>query len=120
MEARFGSSIVIGFRQAPDVVDHAVLVEIEDGVLIDVQMAGPPSQLLDPDVVGEGIEISSIEAGQALREVADAWTAAVQRRWNNPGIAPTSGSCDAGSAKSSISNWISSWSPRARSTRAEG
>ena len=77
VEARFGSSLVIGFRQEVDVVDHALLVEIEDGVLTDLQMAGPPSELLDPDVVGEGIDIVGVEAGEALRETVAAWERAL-------------------------------------------
>jgi len=73
VNARFGSSLVIGFRQDPEIVDHALLVEIEDGALTDLQMAGPPSELLDPDVVGEGIEVVAVEAGQALQETVSAW-----------------------------------------------
>ncbi len=78
VQARFGSSLVIGFRQDPDVVDHALLVEIEDGVLTDLQMSGPPNELLDPDVVGDGVEVVTIEASDALQEVVAAWEKAAQ------------------------------------------
>ncbi len=78
VQARFGSSLVIGFRQDPDVVDHALLVEIEDGVLTDLQLSGPPNELLDPDVVGDGVEVVPVEAGEALQEVVAAWQKAAQ------------------------------------------
>lgn len=88
VQARFGSSLVIGFRQDPDVVDHALLVEIEDGVLTDLQLSGPPHELLDPDVVGEGVEVVTVEAGEALEEVVAAWQKAVQTGIEvTPGIA---------------------------------
>jgi hypothetical protein len=88
VQARFGSSLVIGFRQDPDVVDHALLVEIEDGVLTDLQMSGPPNELLDPDVVGEGVDVVTIEAGEALQEVVAAWEQAAQAGVEvTPGIA---------------------------------
>ena len=76
VQARFGTSLVIGFRQGPDTVDHAVLAEIEDGRLSDLQLAGPPSELLDPDVIGTDIEIADIEVLAALGELADAWDTA--------------------------------------------
>ena len=88
VQARFGSSLVIGFRQDPDVVDHALLVEIEDGVLTDLQLSGPPNELLDPDVVGDGVEVVPVEAGEALQEVAAAWQKAAQAGTEvTPGIA---------------------------------
>lgn len=88
VRARFGSSLVIGFRQNLDVVDHALLVEIEDGLLTDLQMSGPPNELLDPDVVGDGVEVVAVEAGEALQEVVAAWERAAENGIEvTPGIA---------------------------------
>ena len=88
VQARFGSSLVIGFRQDPDVIDHAVLVEIEEDALVDLQLAGPPSELLDPDVLGAGIDVASLEVGEALRETVAAWERAARSGAEvTPGIA---------------------------------
>lgn len=83
VQATFGRSVVIGFRQNDDVVDHAVLAEIEavDGVevLVDLQLSGPPEHLLDPESIEErGLQVEPIEAAAGLGRVADAWTAALR------------------------------------------
>lgn len=87
VNAPFGRSLVVGFQSRDEIIDHAVLADLdEDGALRDLQLAGAPEELVASDTVGGSIQVDEVDATEALSEIATAW-----QRSLDEGLEPTQG-----------------------------
>lgn len=85
--APFGRSIVIGCGPEAGRIDHALLAELDDELLSDLQLSGGVTDLIDPEVIGDpAVEVHDLDVVAAAEAVAQAWRNALGRVEPTPGM----------------------------------